>query len=214
MAEKVTVRYTVVHSEFPWSMNHSDFLQIAKVPEELVPDDWKPLSWGRVGNLLGRMFASFYDLAEWVDEMERLGKEVRWWGDNSYNWGWWGPTVDTKKVDLSPFTDKPETLVIIGIHLGVDVRVNYDWFAYLVPRPFNDVYPFMEMFGGLELQMEVEEEDGTTHYAWCVDVEGSRWETNDEWLEERLGEILAKAAPWDIYPRQEMEVELGEDAEE
>jgi hypothetical protein len=62
--------------------------------------------------------------------------------------------------------------------------------------------------------MEVEEEDGTTHIAWCIDEEGCHWDAEDEWLAERLNEILSKAAPWDVYPEEELEIELEEDYEE
>jgi hypothetical protein len=190
-------------------MNLSDFLQITELPEELVPDDWKPISWRKLSELFGEQIR---DLWELEDAIER--KDLRWSGDNTYNWGWWGPTLCIKTVDLKPVTGKDKTLIVVGVHRGGDVRGNYDWFLFLTNRHYLDVNPFIELIGGLELMMEVEEADGTTHIAWCIDAEGAHWQDEDGWLEERLGEILERAAPWDVYPEKELEIELGEDDEE
>jgi hypothetical protein len=209
MAEKVVVRYIAAHGEFPWSMNLADFVQISELPADLVPDDWKPISWQKLSKLFGEPIGNLWELGDAIDR-----RELRWSGDNTYNWGWWGPTLCLKAVDLEPLTEKEQTLIVAGVHLGGDVRGNYDWFLFLTNRHYLDVNPFVELIGGLELMMEVEEEDGTTHIAWCIDAEGCHWETDDEWLKERLDEILEKAAPWDVYPRKELEVEIGEDETE
>jgi hypothetical protein len=209
MAEKLVVRYTVVHSEFPWSMNLSDFLQISEPPEELIPGNWKPVSWEQISKIFG---TEIRDLWELGDEIEK--RKLDWSGDNTYNWGWWGPTLCLKTVDLEPITGKEQTLIVVGVHLGGDVRGNYEWFFYLTNRHYFEVDPFLELVGGLELMMEVEEEDGTTHIAYCTDSEGAHWMAEDEWLEERLDEILEKAAPWHVYPEKEMEIILGEDDED
>jgi hypothetical protein len=209
MKEKVTVRYTVVHSEFPFRMNLSKFLQISELPEKLIPGDWKSVSWKKIGEIFG---TEIRDLWELGDEIER--RKLDWSGDNTYNWGWWGPTLCLKKVDLEPVTGKPQTLIVAGVHLGGDVRGNYEWFLFLTNRHYLDVNPFVELIGGLELMMEVEEEDGTTHIAYCIDAEGAHWMAEDEWLEERIDEIMEKAAPWHVYPREEMEITLGEDDED
>jgi len=206
MAQKATVRYIAAHSEFPWSMNLSDFLQISELPEELVPDDWKPISWKKLSGIFGEPIKDLWELGEVIDR-----KQLRWSGDNTYNWGWWGPTLCLKAVDLEPLTGKEQTLIVAGVHLGGDVRGNYDWFLFLTNRRYLDVDPFAELIGGLGLMMEVEEDDGTTHIAWCIDEEGVQWEAEDEWLKERLNEILEKAAPWDVYPRKELDVEIVED---
>jgi hypothetical protein len=208
---KVRVKYEVYDLEGSFSMPLSDFINITEVPEELFPNTYRPITLNDVAEILRSLGAYvpdepfLSDIGRAIDELE-----LTWSGTNTYNWNWWGPTLDFAKIKISD----NKTVVRIGVHLFGDVRTNYEWYWYLVSKPYEEV-SILDIIGSLELRMLVEFEDGTTEYASCVDEEGARWQAGYDcpFVAENLNEILEAAPPWET-PAEGVEIEIGGDDDE
>lgn len=87
-------------------------------------------------------------------------------GDNTYNYGWFGPTVD---YAVSTRTMDGKKLWAVRMHLGGDVRGNYaDPEFFLVPE---DESPFLQ-FG---VVLSITTEDDRKYAFWSDDPELREW---------------------------------------
>ena len=173
-------------AEAPWCMDYKDFVFLTEIPEELLPSDYRPVSWQEIGELIGKPINSFYDFADEVNYGSL--KDADYTGDNTYNYGWWGPTVDYKKVRINEKT----TIVIIGLHRGGDVRGNYEWFPFIVNRDYDDVHPWVDIFGDIDL-FYLFEKDGIEVVATAIDDEGLHFEIYPEEFRSEIEPLISEA---------------------
>jgi hypothetical protein len=171
---KSKAKFYAVDFEGTLVMPAKRFIRLTHVPKALLPNDYRPVTLKQLSRLFGVDLRSFYDLA---DLIERKG--IPYACDNSYNFGWWGPTVSFKKARLSD-----NTLVVIGMHCGGDVRSNYRWHYFLVDRPYHEVSPWHDIFGSVALVAEVKH-DGNEFTATATDLEGYDWEIYPDTPENR-----------------------------
>jgi len=145
---------------------YKKFVRLTHIPRGLVPSNYHRVSLKTLSKLFGRRILGLRDLGKVIEE-----RGLRWWGDNSYNFNWWGPTTDFKVVELP----NGRTLAVVGLHLGGDVRWGYKYHYFIVDKPFNEVNPWADIFGSVAIMITVETPEGTVT-AMSRDVEGVEWD--------------------------------------
>jgi len=180
---KPKVKFYAIVLEGAWEMPARRFVFLTYVPKALLPNTYKRVTLKQLSRIVGVPLTCLDDLADFV---KRAG--LRWAADNSYNWGWWGPTVAFKKAKLADNL----TLVVIGMHLGGDVRGNYRWHYYLVDLPYEDVHPWDDIFGSIALTATVKY-NGNEFVATATDIEACDWDLYPDTPENRqIWEQVAK----------------------
>jgi hypothetical protein len=172
---KPKVKFYAVDLEGTLVMPAKRFINLTHVPKALLPSNYRAVTLKQLSRLLGVELNSFYDLAELVER-----KGVRYACDNTYNFGWWGPTVAFKKAEIA----EDLTLVVIGMHCGGDVRGNYRWLYYLVNLPYQEVSPWYDIFGSVALVAEVKH-NGNEFTATATDIEACDWDIYPDTPENR-----------------------------
>jgi len=178
------VRLFVESEEFPFTMSYRMFVNLTHIPRRLIPPWYRKVSWRQIGRLLRANISSFCDFAHFVEEYAAR-RCCRFYGDNTYNYGWWGPTVNYKVVEF--YSPCNVVIAVVGMHLGGDVRSGYVYYPFVVtdhdPHLFGegvDLYtatdPFRDIFGSLRLYAEVVDcRSGEKRYAEAVDTEAVEW---------------------------------------
>lgn len=180
---KPKVKFYAIDLKGAWEMPARRFVFLTYVPKALLPNTYKRVTLKQLSRIVGVPLTCLDDLADFV---KRAG--LRWAADNSYNWGWWGPTVAFKKAKLADNL----TLVVIGMHLGGDVRGNYRWHYYLVDLPYEDVHPWDDIFGSIALTATVKY-NGNEFVATATDIEACDWDLYPDTPENRrIWEQVAK----------------------
>lgn len=139
---------------------------------------------------------------EWLSEH---GDSSQVTSDNTYNWSWWGPTLNFMVVNGQDDASDPmhaECLIFARAHLGGDVRGNYgNYSVYLNEEFYNCFHPWhlvvnMTTSDGKTVTLESEDDEA---YRWiCVTDETGTLDTDghsykrDEILE--LFEVDIKGA--------------------
>jgi len=172
---KPKVKFYAVDLEGTLVMPAKRFISLTHIPRTILPNTYKPVTLKQLSRFLGVELRSFYDLAELIER-----KGVPYACDNSYNFGWWGPTVAFKKAKIADGI----TLVVIGMHCGGDVRGNYRWFYYLVNLPYGEVHPWHDIFGSIALMAEVKC-NGNEFVATATDIEACDWDIYPDTPENR-----------------------------
>ena len=161
MMAKPKVRFMAVDMDGTFVMPLKQFATLRHLPRKLLPNDYHRVTLRKLSKMFGKPIRSLYDLGRVIEE-----RKLRWDSFNTYNAGWWGPTVDVKVVRL----DAQQTLVVVGVHQGGDVRSNYIYHYFLVNRPFIDVSPWIDIFSSIALVAEIKV-DGREFTAITYDVE-------------------------------------------
>jgi hypothetical protein len=169
------VKLYAIDLEGSFEMPAKRFISLTHVPKALLPATYKRVTLRQLSRILGVPLSDLYDLADFVKRAR-----LRWVADNTYNWGWWGPTVSFKKVWL----DENLTLAVVGMHCGGDVRGNYRWHYYLVNMPYDEVHPWDDIFGSVALTATVKY-NGNEFVATARDIEAYDWDIYPDTPENR-----------------------------
>jgi hypothetical protein len=172
---KVKAKFYAIDLEGAFEMPARRFVSLTYVPKALLPNTYKRVTLRQLSRIVGVPLDCFVDLAGFV---EWAG--LRWASDNSYNWGWWGPTVSFKKAELG----ENLTLAVVGMHCGGDVRGNYRWHYYLVDLPYDEVHPWDDIFGSIALTATVKY-NGNEFVATATDIEACDWDIYPDTPENR-----------------------------
>lgn len=104
---------------------------------------------------------SYDQLRDWLEE--NADKQVK--SDNTYNWSWWGPTLNFTVVSTDPGDPYSPCIILARAHRGGDVRGNYGaYHVFYNEQYYNCFYPWrlvviMKTSDGQEIVLESEDDE-------------------------------------------------------